>query len=232
MHWTLVWNVVTFPVNHFVFEYKHLDNLFNGEGKTIMLWGNMFNPNIIHKEVEGLMTFKHIVLAREKDAASSYLDDQMILDEKEICWELRYLYKTSTGEKHHTWNASLFAWHCGGLFLGWWKSKRTSKYDGDNGFVLHDGKIPVSFWEEWNVVIYIHVKLVSFKQVQDQSLTVFGGQNQVFCDEHDVPLIVAPFRENNIDCCHTSKCKNGVSFQCPVDGCVKQICMDHNQSMC
>ncbi len=65
-----------------------------------------------------------------------------------------------------------------------------------------------------------------------------GRSIPCICAEHDVILVVAPFRDKLLKCFQwgidektdndTSTCQNCLSFQCPLDGCLQKICSKHH----
>ncbi len=185
--------------------------------------------------------YKHVVLVQDVPLNSSYFEEIVYGENVKHHWELRYICSTFTGEQRHEWLTSLFCRHGGCCFPGWWKCERSgkSKSNSSGRFIPHDGEIPISTWDEWNIAVYVQVETVEFEKIRDQFLAALGGQRQVFCDEHDVPLVVTPFRDDNSKCClrpcnfeigeDSTCCTNRVSFQCPVDGCTRRICSEHHR---
>ncbi len=123
----------------------------------------------------------------------SYLEEHVFDEDGNHQWELQYLCSTSTGEQQHEWLTSLFCRHGGCCFPPSWKCERSAKlkWNCSGRYVSHDGEISISMWDKWNIAVYIQVKTVEFEKVCDQFLVALGGKRQVFCDEHDVPLVVA-----------------------------------------
>ncbi len=226
------------------FYYESMDTLFSQHISTVVIHNGTFDPMVPDNSVENWHDCKHVVLIRDMASSSEYLED-VVFDETGTChWELRYLCSTSTGEERNEWSTCLYCRHGGSCFPGWWKCERLAKMTTSTcRYFSQDGEIPVSMWEEWNVAIYVKVENVEFDKVRDQFLSILGGQHQVFCDVHNVPLVIAPFRDEiNTACCmhddvhgidnDVAVCGNRVAFQCPVDGCVCKICTEHHRYIC
>ena len=143
-------------------------------------------------------------------------------------WDLHFVGCTHANGTDQT----IFYRHGGQAFTGWWKQENGLQY------VMLErvhGHITAQTTLNWDVAIYVKLSTVSLEKCRDQFLESMGSQTVARCQEHDIPLVVSPYkspRKCTLLCKSGSVCtKTKPAFQCPVEGCSSAICRMHHNSL-
>ena len=83
------------------------------------------------------------------------------------------------------WSGMCYYRHGGDMFPGWWQHRR-SDFGASKCTELPWDDILLS----WDAVVYVRVR-VDREHLRDEYLKYIGGQNKVYCQTHNVPLIVS-----------------------------------------
>ena len=146
------------------------------------------------------------------------------------CWELRFVGGCSVSD---TEDRFVLARH-GGVFPAWWKQTYTNSrsYDWHQEHLCNDRII--NECRGWDVAVYVRKRSVPLEECRDLILRSMGSQTNVFCRQHNVPLITAPFWADPSCCLATSdepSCSKSITLRCPVQDCASAVCKTHEQQV-
>ena len=143
-------------------------------------------------------------------------------------WELRFVGGCSAS---HTDDRFVLARH-GNAFPGWWKQT----YQDSRSYDYHQerwrGNRISSQCKGWDVAVYVRKRSIPLEQCRDVILRSMGSQTKIYCQEHDIPLITAPF-STDVSCClregDTVTCSKSITLRCPVKDCKSAVCKVHDE---
>ena len=136
-------------------------------------------------------------------------------------YELRFIGCTigQSGGNQNVWDAKCYMRH-GGVYTKWWTTSRHSKlptkvHSMNESFSLKDLKF----------IVYVKARQSKVDQYRNLTLQYIGGQTNVKCRKHLMPLIV--MKENEVPCCNYNKgvmCGKKSYVGCPCAMCKAYIC--------
>jgi hypothetical protein len=133
-----------------------------------------------------------------------------------VKYELRVFMKlTDMNDDDNNWSSESYSRH-GSHFSSWWR--QSNKH---NKLCTHANDLPDLVEEDDNVriiVAYVKLEKIDFTTLNYEYLQYIGGQSHIFCNEHNLPLIISAER--------TKKCNCGRKehFSCPNLDCLSCIC--------
>ena len=152
-----------------------------------------------------------------------------IIDRENEEWKLRFMGGCNP---HNRGDRFIVARH-GSIFSRWWRHTYKNKPSQD--FVreklpdLHDFAVYSCMWE---VGIYVRVKCMPVEECRDIMLRTMGSEPFMICNEHNIPLITAPYK-TDLPCMlkdsDTNKCSKSISWRCPVRDCASAVCKKHGE---
>ena len=134
-------------------------------------------------------------------------------------FELRAVVATCASTAPAKWTGDIFARHGGPQFSGWWRQTRNAsplRVTLENG--MNFGM--------WDVAVYVRLQPMHLGDLRNWYLKYIGGQCNIFCHDHKLPLIIAPFKKGR--CSLSSSCGEicgkVACMECPVFACKLKIC--------
>jgi len=205
------------------FHAEHLKQIFSLQ-KCISCMEDEFRSDCVRGEETIAVVIGSMPEVRERLLAPKLSDT----DDRGNVWELRFLGMGSVGSGRK-WNAISYARHGGRRFPGWWRVERSLKSAAC--WTKVDGPVPERLEQPWHVAMYIRCGTEVKTELRDAFLTSLNGQTRAFCSLHDLPLIVAPYKNKGTclvkDDATGNACKKEPYYQCTKDGCTVQLCKDH-----
>jgi hypothetical protein len=211
---------------HYEIEYS------NGEFNPQLL-RNLFSKNNdievftnLNEDIQAVRNnVKSIIVVRD-DMQSDIELEPFIIDQNLNKYELRNVYCSRIiTEATKSWQGSLYFRHGGEGFSNWWKQTAS----GIPTKVIID-VLSLDDYSNWNVAVYSLVKNADFEEVKAFLIEHVGGQHKVSCNEHKIPLIVAP-RKSHKQCLANFHFRRKVYFQCPVVNFRSSYCSNHYQEL-
>ena len=211
-----------------LFHVDDLELLF-AEHTDVIVGSSTGVPQILNnveKEIASIIVY-HDEEAMPHPRSGSRLATELCCHHGDA-WELRFVGGCGASNSEDRF---VLARH-GGVFPGWWKQEYTNSKSYDwHQERLDDNQI-ASECRRWDVAIYVRKQSVPLEECRDLILHCMGSQTNVFCREHDVPLITAPFSTDCLCCLATSDgpaCSKSITLRCPVDGCASAVCKVHGE---
>jgi len=211
-----------------LFHAEDLKQLFGGHGDVIVGSSEEL-PRMLDGVAENVNSM--IVYRAEQIPMQSHPDPSLATElqcQRGCLWELRFVGGCSTS---CTNNRFILARH-GGVFSGWWKQTYQNVKSYDYHHQRWRGSRISSECRGWDVAVYVRKRSVPLEQCRDVILHAMGSQTKIFCQEHDVPLITAPF-STKVDCCLTGSsntpCSRSINWRCPVKDCKSAVCKAHEE---
>lgn len=135
-------------------------------------------------------------------------------------YELRFL--SCKEETAGSWTGECWSRH-GGSFQSWWRNIKR------HGRLLREGSLARFPTETFFLAVFVKIKPVLLDKLRKEYLGYIGGQSNIFCQEHDLPLVTVGTRlgEDKATCClqHNGiRCTRKEDLQCPVGDCACCVC--------
>jgi hypothetical protein len=138
------------------------------------------------------------------------------------------------------WSGQAFMRHEHSSCTHWWGQSRKSKYAQKYG-----GNILQRQADQWDVCVYVNISNAIDFAIRDSLLSACGGQNKVYCADHQFPLIaVAQKGHAQCNCLPGSipepqvatvslptTCGKQAAFSCAVPSCYNGICNVHHKAV-
>jgi hypothetical protein len=164
----------------------------------------------------------------EDGTASDMKLDNELLCHNNCTWELRFI----GGCNHVDTNRRFILARHGGVFPLWWKQtyRKVRGYDYERECLL-ETDVNVHC-REWEVAVYVRKESITLEACRDIILQSMSSQTHMFCQEHDIPLVTAPFATNApcaMNGTKTNACSRSISWRCPVQACNSAVCKTHGE---
>ena len=160
-------------------------------------------------------------------------------------WKLCFLggsTNTQSMASPNAWHGTAFCRHSHDPCSDWWKLSRKGSLP--ENYTPRYNAIHLEFpW--WEVLVYVACDSYLTPNMRDSILSSCGGQNKVYCGEHNYPLITVAARSPLTCTCHEgrlvevgeplsqpmSRCLKKGIFSCAVPSCGTAICRNHHASV-
>ena len=150
---------------------------------------------------------------------STFVSIPETIDSNGKIYELRVFMKmmNSIDCDDDNWDSHVYSRHGKRLSSWWYQSK------GDEICTHCSGGLPQLDIDDSIVIIAVYVKLkeLNVNSLNYEFLQYIGGQSHVFCDKHNLPLIVSAVRKKKCNCgrkehftCPTLKCHSCICKRC------------------
>ena len=154
-------------------------------------------------------------------------------------WQLRYIALIDDNySEQHKWNGTVYARHGGSTHTSYWQIDRKQKYACKMPANWNVSKLKRNQIANWSVCVYVKKRQYISETIRDNLLNVCGGQTQMSCFKHNIPLISVPETNYTKCCCKTlisnqrtrkktKQCKRNAKYICPKESCKASICRIH-----
>ena len=166
------------------FDYEILGDMFVYHENVCVVYNSVFSNTRIFDEYVSEEDDIIIIIYDEVELESELEEE---IDVNGIAYELRFVSSTFSLDEEWKWNGSIYSRHGGNMYKSWWVLNRKRQ------LFLH---MDENVLDKINIVnldvsVYVGKMDTDMENVRNEFMKYIGGQSNVQCFEHKLPLIVS-----------------------------------------
>ena len=203
-----------------MFDYRQLGGMFDDHEHVCVMYNSVFsNTRIVQRYID--YYDQVVIIFHDSREYNSELPEKFVSHGH--TYELRFIACTVDMPGDFKWNGEIYCRHGKEHHKSWWVLNR------HKGLFLHTVNGGFNDMEFGNVDVNVYVvdTTPNMEKLRLEFMRYIGGQTQVQCSEHKMPLIVGKTSmekcymhlNDSLECCNRK-----LYYKCPTFGCKTGLC--------